>query len=153
MWKGDSLIDPRSSTAPLPAADMPDAVKADFNEARNIVNPSPRGAAALLRLAVQRLMPHLGEKGKNIDEDIASLVRNGLPATIQKALDTLRVIGNESVHPGSIDLRDEPETALALFGVLNLIVQDRITQPKAIEQLYGKLPQGKRDAIDKRDRA
>src|SRR5262249_11163434 len=137
---GDTMIHPVATTAPLPNADMPDEVKADYAEASEIVGRSPRGAAALLRLAIQKLLRHLGEKGKNIDDDIAALVTKGLPATIQKALDTVRVIGNESVHPGTIDLRDEPETAAALFGLVNLIVQDRITQPKEIDTLYGKLP-------------
>ena len=130
---------------------MPEEIKADYLEARQIANASPRGAAALLRLALQKLMPVLGEKGKDINEDIASLVRKGLPARIQQALDSLRVIGNEAVHPGTIDLRDEPETAVALFGVLNVIVQDRIAQPKEIAALYGKIPTGKKDAIARRD--
>jgi hypothetical protein len=150
-WHETKLIYPFVSLAPLPPADMPDDVKEDYVEARNIVQMSPRGAAALLRLCVQKLMPKLGEKGENINDDIASLVRKGLPVKIQKALDAVRVIGNNAVHPGEMDLRDDPGTANTLFGLVNLIVQDRITQPKEIELMYSALPQCSQDAIKKRD--
>jgi hypothetical protein len=72
------IISPKISTAPLPNPDMPDTIQKDFNEARNIVDVSPRAAAALLRLAIQKLCVELGEKGKNINEDIKALVANGL---------------------------------------------------------------------------
>jgi uncharacterized Zn-finger protein len=145
------IIEPSSSIAPMPSNDMPDDIKQDFEEARQIVGVSPRGAAALLRLCVQKLMIHLGEKGKDIDDDIASLVKKGLPVRIQQALDTVRVIGNESVHPGQMDLKDDRETALKLFSLINIIIQNRITEPKEIEDLYNMLPQTKRDGITKRD--
>ena len=44
-------------------ADMPEAVKALYNEAAIIYNKSPRAACALLRLAVERLCNELGETG------------------------------------------------------------------------------------------
>lgn len=50
--------------------------------------------------------------GKNIDDDIVRLVKKGLNQTIQKALDAARVIGNEAVHPGTLDLKDNHDTAL-----------------------------------------
>jgi len=34
---------------------------------------------------------------------------------ILQSLDIVRVIGNESVHPGVIDLKDDRHTALRLF--------------------------------------
>jgi hypothetical protein len=151
IWFDMKLVYPASSTAPPPNSDMPEDVQKDYLEARGIVNVSPRGAAAMLRLALQKLMVRLGETGKDINTDIGSLVRKGLPVSIQQALDAVRVIGNESVHPGTIDLRDDPRTTAALFGLLNLIVQDRITQPKAIEALYSKLPPGKLEGIKNRD--
>jgi hypothetical protein len=66
-------------------------------------------------------------------------------------LDIVRVIGNESVHPGTIDLRDEPETAVQLAGLVNFIAEAMITQPKEIDKLYDSLPESKREAIDRRD--
>jgi hypothetical protein len=152
LWVDDKMVYPISSVAPLPSEDMPNNVKDDFLEARNIVNSSPRAAAALLRLAIQKLMPHLGKNNGKIDNDIADLVKDGMPATIQKALDTVRVIGNNAVHPGEIDLKDDIETAVALFGLVNMIVDAMITQPKEVEQLFGKLPKGAKEAIQKRDK-
>jgi hypothetical protein len=96
-------------------------------------------------------MPHLGEKGKNINDDIASLVRSGLDPSVQQALDALRVIGNNAVHPLELDLRDDTETVNALFGLLNFIVEDRIARPKKLTQLYQGLPEGAREAIERRD--
>ena len=152
LWLKDKMLHPIASIAPLPVEDMPADVKEDFIEARNIVNASPRAAAALLRLALQKLMPHLGESGKNINDDIASLVKKGLPEKIQKALDSVRVIGNNAVHPGEIDLKDDAETAIALFELLNMIVAVMITQPKRVDEIYGKVPSGAKTAIEKRDK-
>jgi hypothetical protein len=67
------------------------------------------------------------------------------------ALDSVRVIGNEAVHPGQIDLRDTPEIAMSLFGLVNFIVEKMITEPKEIDAFYGALPATKLDQIAKRD--
>jgi hypothetical protein len=39
-------------------------------------------------------------------------------------LDSVRVIGNETVHPGTMDMRDDHDTAIKLFGLANLIVDE-----------------------------
>lgn len=152
LWIRDNLVYPQSKSAELPHSDMPESIKQDFEEARAILNFSPRAAAAMLRLAVQKLCSHLGQPGKNIDADIVALVRQGLDQRVQKALDSVRVIGNESVHPGTLDLNDDRETAFELFSLVNFIVEDRIGREKRISGIYSKLPPQKRAAIDERDK-
>ncbi|HLX94871.1 MAG TPA: DUF4145 domain-containing protein [Verrucomicrobiae bacterium] len=151
IWQSTTMIYPDSSLAPLPNSDLPADIAADFQEARSIVQRSPRGAAALFRLCIQKLCIHLGEPGKNINADIAALVKKGLNPKIQKSLDVVRVIGNESVHPGTIDLRDQPQTAVQLATLINIIADAMITQPKLVDELYGGLPEAKREEIKKRD--
>lgn len=152
LWLNQKLIHPRTSLVSLPAGDMPKDVKEDYLEARNIVSDSQRAAAALLRLALEKLMTHLGEEGKKLDEAISSLVKKGLPDKIQKSLDIIRVIGNNAVHPGVIDLKDDIKTATVLFNLLNKIVEVMITQPKEIDEVYETIPEGARKAIEKRDK-
>jgi hypothetical protein len=145
------LIIPDGSVAPMPHSDMPEEAKNDYIEARTIINHSPRSAAALLRLCIQKLCICLGEKGKNINEDIKDLVTKGLPVEIQQALDIVRVVGNNAVHPGELDENDISEIALPLFELVNEIVEDRIAKPKKLARLFAKLPEGARQAIQKRD--
>ena len=93
----------------------------------------------------------MGEKGKDLNEDIASLVKKGLEEDVQKALDVVRVIGNHAVHPGQIDLKDDKPTAASLFALVNLIVERRIAIPKRIKEIYEGLPSGALEQIAKRD--
>ncbi len=137
---------------PRPHVDMPQSVRTDYEEAMGVFPYSSRSAAALLRLALQKLCGELGEKGKDLNEDIGGLVAKGLPTHIQQALDIVRVIGNNAVHPGVINVRDNPEIAIKLFGLLNEIVEDRISKTKNIQQMYDSLPQTALDAIAKRDK-
>ena len=151
VWVHQSLVFPAQRLGDEPNADLPDEIVNDFEEARSILNCSPRGAAALLRLSVQKLCAFLGEKGKNIDDDIASLVSKGLNPLVQKSLDVVRVIGNEAVHPGVIDLRDDRDTALRLLGLVNIIADQTISHPKAIREMYEQLPDAKKQAIEARN--
>lgn len=152
LWIGETMIFPIATVAPFPTEDTPEDVKNDFLEARNVASLSPRSSAALLRLGIQKLMAHLGEDGKNINDNIGNLVKKGLPTGVQQALDAVRVIGNNAVHPGELDLKDDFDTALSLFELVNIIVSVMITQPKKVQTLYDKIPKGAQEAIKKRDK-
>lgn len=139
--------------APVPPyhEDLPETCQSDYDEARDIVSRSPKAAAALMRLVVQKLMVALGQAGNNINDDIGALVKAGMPVEVQKALDYCRVIGNNAVHPGEITIDDDPSIAHSLFEMVNFVVEDRITKPKKIADLYNKLPAGALKAVEKRD--
>ncbi|MEW5882352.1 MAG: DUF4145 domain-containing protein [Pseudomonadota bacterium] len=148
---GHHLVHPPRLTAPAAAQDLPEACKADFEEARRVVGVSPRSAAALLRLCVQRLCMELGLPGKNLNADVGELVKRGLRPEIQKALDVVRIVGNNAVHPGTLDLDDNPEIAQRLFVLVNVIVEAMITLPKQIQALYAAMPADAVAAVEKRD--
>lgn len=145
------LILPSSVTAPTGHQDLPDECRRDYGEAREIASQSPRGAAALLRLSLQKLCIHLGGAGKNINEDIAKLVQAGLAPQIQQALDYVRITGNNAVHPGEISLEESPEHVTVMFDMINLIVEELIHRPKLIAERFQKLPEGALKAIANRD--
>ena len=151
IWVDDKLVYPQRGNVPPANPDLSDDIRRDYDEASRILGPSPRGAAALMRLAIQKLCKELGESGENINADIRALVAKGLDSRIQKALDVVRVIGNNAVHPGQLDLRDDGATAESLFSLLNLIVEKMISEPKRVDEVYAKLPKETRQAIEKRD--
>ncbi|NQZ32541.1 MAG: DUF4145 domain-containing protein [Oceanospirillaceae bacterium] len=146
------LLYPDIGSTPLPANDMPDDVKDDYIEAANIFSNSPRGSAALLRLALQKLCVHLGEKGKDINTDIRSLAKKEtIPPSLIRVADTVRLTGNNAVHPGKMSDEDRDYVASKMFSLINLIVVKGITEPKEIEELYEMTPEGPRKAAEERD--
>lgn len=155
IWAEGSMIIPSNSNAPMPNEDMPISVKQLYEEARGIVNKSPRGAVALLRLALDKLCDEVDVEcsSKNkIDDKIAILVKNGLSKQLQQAFDFVRVTGNDAVHElGIIDVQDNPEIATTLFSLLNFIVEKMITEKKQITGLYNLIPESKREKIKERN--
>jgi hypothetical protein len=130
---------------------LPEDIRNDYLEAQRIADRPPRGAAALLRLCIQKLCKFLGGEGKDLNTDIANLAKRGLPTEVQQALDAVRVIGNEAVHPGQMDLKDDRETAGSLFALVNLVAQRMISDPKHVQAIYEGLPKSAREKITKRD--
>lgn len=152
LWVDGKLVFPENIQAPPPNSDMNADIREIYLEAATICSDSPRGASALLRLALQLLLKQLGKSGNNINADIKELVGEGLSPKVQKAADLLRVVGNNAVHPGQIDLNDETAIALKLFHLLNFIADEMLTKPKELDALYsGVLPDQAREHIDARD--
>lgn len=154
FWVNEELTHPRTRLGASPNPDMPDDVRAVYDEARDVASISRKSAAGLLRLALQMLIDELEPGPGKINTKIGTLVEKGLPPQVQQAMDALRVIGNESVHPGQIDLEGADNGIVdSLFALMNLIVEDRISKPNQIKQMYALLPEDKRKGIDDRDKS
>lgn len=136
---------------PTPHENMPTVVTKIFNEARMVFNNSPRASAALLRLALQTLFKHFNLPGKSINETISNLVQSQqLSKKTIQACDSIRVIGNNNVHPGEINLTEDPKITLSLFHLLNYIIDD-IEGFQKTQKIYDNLPEEAKKAIKNRD--
>lgn len=152
LWVDQKIVYPKKITIAPPNCDLNEDIRALYHEAASIYADSPKGATALLRLALQKLLIQVGKDGKNINNDIKELVAGGLSPKIQQALDLLGVIGNNAVHPGQINLDDNSAIALKLFHILNFIADEMITKPKELELLYADIiPENTKDHINQRD--
>lgn len=150
VWLKDKLVHPSTGPVGAPSKDMPPTVRELYEEAGAVFQTSPKSSAALLRLALQHLLPEVGGKGKNINDDINDLIENGLEDEMAKTMHALRIVGNEAVHPGEISVDDEPYIAEALFDLLNQIVDQMITRPKRKQALWERLPENKRADVERR---
>lgn len=155
LWipQTEKMVFPRIVTAPLPSPDMPEETHEFFEEARLVIGDSPRAAAALLRLALEKLMEAQEVLGDTLNQQIGNLVKERkLPLSVQKSLDAVRVIGNDAIHDlGQIQLDDDTETAGMLFGLVNFAVEKLITDGETVNEIYEMLPESKRKAIEERD--
>lgn len=150
-WESDGVLYPHAAFGPLPNPDLSEDLTRDFNEARGIAAQSARGAAAILRLLVQKLCKELGEKGDDLNTDIANLVKRGVPVEVQQSLDAVRVVGNNAVHPGEIAVEDDIGMVEILMKVINIIALRMLTEPKEVQAAYALIPQSKIEAIARRD--
>ncbi|MDO9417971.1 DUF4145 domain-containing protein [Pararhizobium sp.] len=151
IWLAGNMIYPLTGDI-LPHDDLPNDIKRTFSEASKITDISPRASAALSRLVIQELCVFLKTQSKDLNEQIGELVKSGLNPDVQLMLDAVRVIGNNAVHPGIIDLRDDQETARFLLNCINRICQRMITEKLEAEKLFEQLPAGAKAAIERRDK-
>ncbi|MCC7197799.1 DUF4145 domain-containing protein [Candidatus Peregrinibacteria bacterium] len=153
LWIDGLIVYPEEISVELPNKDLPEDIKEDYLEAANIMSKSPRGSSALLRLSIEKLVNFLDAQGKDLNAKIGYLVsEKALNPKIQKALDVVRVVGNNAVHPGQIDLKDNQDIAGKLFRLVNIIAKEMITEPNEVNSIYEELiPEENKNGILKRD--
>ena len=151
IWIEESLAYPAQIIVEDPNDDMPDKVKKLYRESAQVLSISPRAAAALLRLGLQILLGAVGGDGKNINDDIKKIVALGVEPETQRALDILRVFGNNGAHPGEIKLDENPSLVHQMYGLMNYVTDRLITQKNQINELFESLPEGVKDQIESRD--
>ncbi len=155
VWRDERIVDPEvAENVESPHPDMPEDVRELYDEAASVLSRSPRAATALVRVALQRMCKHLGEEGKNINADIASLKLKGLDAAVVDALDVVRLLGNGAAHPEQMILDNTLDDARATFFLLNYIADEALTRAnnqKVARELAAKLSDEEHKHIRERD--
>lgn len=146
IWVENKMVYPLSGSGPMPSKDMPENVKKIYDEARKVSIFSLRASAALLRVALEELTVHLGEKDGTLYERIVNLEKSGLSRKVIENLNIVRITANEGgAHAGQIDLENKDNEGIVdkLFLLINLIVEKTISDDKVIQKLRSKLPENK----------
>lgn len=154
LWseKLREIIYPNIIPISKPNKDMDEEIKNLYIEASKIFKESPRGAAALLRLSLEKLLIKLKIPGRDLNEKIKILIKEGIDENIRKACDIVRIYGNYAVHPKEIDLNDNIEIAQGLFWLINKIANIKITEKKKIDTMFSELPKSFKNQIERRDK-
>jgi hypothetical protein len=113
LWVRDQLA------FPIRAEGVPE----DFEEAAAVLNKSPRGATALMRLCIQNTMKLLKEQGSTFDENTSSLVRKGLEVEIQQTMDVLQVLRKNPLQSesGGLEIDEEADTKKVLTSLKEIL--------------------------------
>jgi hypothetical protein len=148
LWVYDQVVWPRRAGDPELKPDAPPNVRRECEETSHTLEASPRGAVALLRLAIEKLCKELGVNGESLNEDLAFFVQEDLDARVQKVLDAARIIESNAVRPGQIGLGDDRATAETLAGLVNLICEKMIMEPRHLQEVYTKLRDGAQTAME-----
>ena len=153
LWDAHTktMIYPPTRLGPPPNPDMPASAKNLYEEARTVAQPSARAAAGLSRVALESMLRELYPDEQDLNACIAAAVKDGLRRQVQQAMDILRVTGNDALHLAEIRLEDDPETVVALLRLVNLVAEQIISEPQALDDMYASLPEGKRQAIARCD--
>lgn len=150
IWVDNKMIYPLSPSGPMPSKDMPENVKKIYEEARKVGIFSLRAAAALLRVALEELCAHLGEKDGTLYEKITNLKEKRLSKKAIESLHIVRIFANEGgSHSGQIDLehKDNEGVVDKLFMLVNLIVEKTISEQKTINKFLSEIPENKKKKL------
>jgi hypothetical protein len=159
VWRNGSIVFPHTSTIPVASKDTPSDVLALYDEGRAVWPISRRAGAALARAALEKMLRSDPSALKK--DDLITLISKAkptLPSHVGSLLDVVRHAGNKSLH-----VEDEPDDVMVLvldegnteigpliFEAINLLVDERVTKPAAVEALFDGLPQGVKDSINRR---
>lgn len=152
IWYRGVMLAPATGGIQPPNPDLPPEIRADYNEARAVAAHSLRSAAALLRLAIEKLCVMLNGREMKLDEHIGALVAKGLDDETALMFDVVRLGGNNAIHPvDRIGVTANREIVGILFWLVNEIADDVITKPKKRAEAMQLIPEDERERIVKRN--
>jgi len=154
IWSADhkEIIFPKINQVEEPNVELNKDIKEIYIEAATILDESSRASAALLRLCLEKLLIQISIPGRTLNDMISNLIEKGVDENIRKACDLVRIHGNEAIHPGEINIKDNRYIATNLFWLINKIASIEITEKKKIQLLYDRtISDGKKKSIEIRD--
>jgi hypothetical protein len=122
LWVGGRLVFPTSLDR------TPELVEEDIEEAAAILDKSPRGATALMRVCIQKLVPMLRDNDKELDDYISSLVRKGLEVEMQQSVEVLQILRKDSAQLNPLESQADRETALRFLDSLKVVLEQRMSK-------------------------
>jgi hypothetical protein len=131
-----SIFDP-------PNEDLDEEIKTVYKQAAAIVQESPIASCALLRLCMEKIIiKHANYKGnqnilKNIIDELKDI--GTIDENIYKAMQSIRIVGNNAIHNGSIkidDLDENLDMAVLISRYINLMATELITRKKEINSVF-----------------
>jgi len=138
------VVWPRESSRPVPK-EVPGHIAADYKEAAEVLNISPKASAALSRRCLQAVLREAANANQHNLADQIKAVKPNLPSYIADNVDAIRQIGNFAAHPikerASEQIVDvEPGEAEWNLEVLDLLFDFYYVHPTLARQ--------KRDALN-----
>ena len=126
FWIDNKLVYPNQRPIAPAHEKMDREIKEIYDEAASIIHNSPRSSCVLLRLALQRFLEirlnnALGS-GKIKEDLIKFFNENKMSEHLKKAMDSVRIIGNENSH--KFDENDTFENSLIAFKYINSIYDE-----------------------------
>lgn len=146
IWaeKKEQMLYPKAIINKMPHEDMPEDIRADYMEAKEIEHLSPRGTCALLRLAIAKLCHDIVPGDQSLCKKLPHLIKKGLPEQIRTIFEVVRLTENQSTNNVNIiNLQDNAKMAAALFELLNLVVEKLISEPQKISNLCSQMSSDK----------
>lgn len=104
---------------------VPKAIREDYEEAYSILNLSPKASATLSRRCLQSMIRDFYKITKSRLIDEINALKNIIPATQWKAIDSLRSIGNIGAHMGkdvNVIIDVDPDEAQKLLKLIELLI-------------------------------
>lgn len=148
LWVVDQMVWPRCATGPEPKLHASPEVRRETEAASHMLDASPRGAAAFLRLATEKLCKELGGSEESAKPEMAPLCQDEVDARVQRVLDAMRIIESNAVPPDHVGVGDTRATAETLSGLVNLICEKMIMEPRHLQALYAKVREGAQNGIE-----
>jgi hypothetical protein len=95
------FVHPRSVSREPVDPSVPADFSADYIEACNVLDISPKASAALSRRCLQHILHECGKvKERTLDQEIQKALDGNLfPSHIAESLDAIRTLGNFAAHP------------------------------------------------------